>query len=493
MVRSLSPSIRSEENASTEGPQQSLADSPQPPDQIDDDTPTDEWTDEKYSNAFIWKLIRKDTDGAEKISAAYLESKVGQDAIKQAEWHANTESWRMLMGTGGSIDRIRELADEFPNSAKIKSDLAGSLGRLGNHVEAAEMYAMVAENLENDAIKSEAIYGSAAVEFARAGDFERARAIIERQRNFIATHPDQERSFLSNLQTIAEVEKDDWLAIEIMERIVQIKPDDFDTRFSLAYQHSEIGNKDIAFHHYLQIPAARRTSSAWNNLGVSFQNFSMPAKSVKAYKTSADEGETLAMSNLGYKLMNAGFVSEAEQEFKRAFAIENFHRNVGEGIAAVRDVFDNEEKTQTETLNKASPKIAFFSRLGRAISATNDFNLNGSWAGPDCDLLISLNDNEFLATGEYERPGNGLITGLLATKAITYSVEYKGRICGRRVYGDFSKKPVGEQNPSTILGALGRTDNENKFVAILDDDLALSVMENPTNSIPRFYKFVRKT
>lgn len=319
-----------------------------------------------------------------------------------------------------------------------------------------------------------------------------ARAIIERQRNFIATHPDQERSFLSYLQTIAEVEKDDWLAIEIMERIVQIKPDDFDTRFSLAYQHSEIGNRDIAFHHYLQIPTAQRSSIAWNNLGVSFQNFSMPANSVEAFKKSADEGETLAMSNLGYKLMNAGFVSEGEQEFKKALSVENFHRNVGEGIAAIRDIFENESKVQTDTLSKAGPKIAFFNRLGKAISANNDFDLSGSWTGPDCDLIVSVNEDAFQAVGEYVRPGNGLSVGLLATKSTTYAVEYSGKIFGRRVYGDFTKKALGEQKASTILGALGQVDSANKFVAILDDDLALSVLENPKSASPRFYKIARK-
>ena len=42
-----------------------------------------------------------------------------------------------------------------------------------------------------------------------------------------------------------------------LERIVDVKPDDFTSLFNLAYKHSGMGNKDVALHHYLQIPMIR--------------------------------------------------------------------------------------------------------------------------------------------------------------------------------------------------------------------------------------------
>ena len=62
---------------------------------------------------------------------------------------------------------------------------------------------------------------------------------------------------------------------------------------SLAYKHSEIGNNDLALQHYLRIPYGERHQTTWNNLGVSFDRFDMPGKSVSAYRKAAEAGETL--------------------------------------------------------------------------------------------------------------------------------------------------------------------------------------------------------
>jgi thioredoxin-like negative regulator of GroEL len=88
------------------------------------------------------------------------------------------------------------------------------------------------------------------------------------------------------LRDLAERVKRAEFLIATMERIVELTPDDFRTRFSLAYSHSEIGNNDLALHHYLRIPDSERGGETWNNLGVIFRAFQMPAKAVSAYRRS---------------------------------------------------------------------------------------------------------------------------------------------------------------------------------------------------------------
>ena len=105
--------------------------------------------------------------------------------------------------------------------------------------------------------------------------------------------------------------------VAVLERSVELAPSRIDKRFSLAYQHSQLGNNDVALFHYLRIPSQDRSAVAWNNLGVAFDALNMPGKAVDAYRKSEDMSETLAMSNLGYKLLSAGFVTEASPSATR--------------------------------------------------------------------------------------------------------------------------------------------------------------------------------
>lgn len=288
------------------------------------------------------------------------------------------------------------------------------------------------------------------------------------------------------LRDIANALKDDLL-IEVMERIVELKPDDFDTRFWLAYKHSEKERNDMALFHYLQIPPAGRNPITWNNLGASFQQFSMPGKAVEAYRTSAESGETLAMSNIGYKLMHAGFLNEAEEEFKKALKIESFHGNVGEGIAALRSLPDEEDVKQKDVLEKAKPKIDYFRRLGRAIARPAVTKLSNRWYGPDCELAVTIIDDEFRASGEYERSGNAFGLMLAAVKPTRHKIEYVGKVVGCRVDGFIQRTSDGE--PPSLLSSLAFEDNKTKFAMIMDPDVGrIEVIEDPASLSPRFHE-----
>ena len=292
------------------------------------------------------------------------------------------------------------------------------------------------------------------------------------------------------MRDVAVIEGDDDVAVQAMERILEINPDDFDTRFSLAYKYSEKENHDLSFYHYLKIPSNKRSSVVWNNLGVGFQHFSLPAKSVSAYCKSADAGETLAMSNLGYKLMQAGFLAEAETEFGRALVIADFHKNVGEGMAALRDVRENETKRQVEILEKASKKISFFQKLGRAVAKPDATTIHDAWKGPECPLTLSIDGSLFCAFGKYERAPSSLLKGLLgeAVKPTQHEVKYTGTICGNRIIGTVKRTKIGKK--ATTSSIIGGADVDVKFALVIDDEnLKISVAENLKHTEPMFYDF----
>lgn len=487
MIEALSPTTRSVEAATTEGTSERITEVPEPAQTDGSGIPDVSWDLEKYQNAFLSKLINKDAKGAEEIEAAYLETAEGREEEKAAEWRAWLESWRIFIGQGGSLEKIKELSVEFPDNIKIITELANVLSKFEDNLGAAKKYSIAADKSEDEIEEAQRLRRLAALQFARAGKLNQAETILSKQRAWVCSKPDHEFELLSTFRQLAEIKKDDDLLIEVMERVVKIKPDDYDTRFSLAYNHSNNGNRDLALHHYLQIPWAERSAMVWNNLGVSFENFSMPEKAVQAYRKSASEGETLAMSNLGNKLMQAGFTAEAGTEFDKAIKIEDFHRNVGEGITALRDISEHEAEKESKTLEKARDKIAFYQLLGKAIVQPDIKEISSNWRGPVCDLFVTITDNKFRAVGEYERQPNALGSGLLATKTTRHKVEYIGALFGRRAYGTIKRRSL-DDNPEPLTTALGSAGIETNFLLIINEGLKkISIMENPTSTSPKFY------
>lgn len=276
---------------------------------------------------------------------------------------------------------------------------------------------------------------------------------------------------------------DSQLKIEALEAIARINPDDYENRFALAYAHSEIGSSDLALHHYLLIPSGKRDAITWNNLGVAFQELSVRGKSVAAFRKSAGEGETLAMSNLAYRLMNSGFLDEAGEEIKRAMKADEPHRNVGEAHAALSDIPETENKKLREIEEKVRPKAEFYHRLSVAALRPNIAELASDWVGPKGPITVRLDGTLFEAKWEYEVEGNALV-GLLGSQKSKFRIVMNGNLCGMRAFGKSKRTRL--TGPPSILGDL---DDEQSFAIIFADDLeSAQVAEGLEKKSPNYYK-----
>lgn len=488
MIKVLSPLAPPPETATTEGP-------PKVDDAVPDtvggenEVPDASWDRQKYEDTYFWKTFRDDVKGAAEIEESYLKTPSAKDNNNIVEWKSFSESWKIVLGKGGSFDLLRKIGEDNPTNAIVAKNIAYVLSYLGRYAESAKKY-IEASSLADDEKDKRKYLRLAANKMAHNGNLKESVEIMEDQFSSLEDI-DEEFLVLSGLKDISEISKDDDLYIDTLERIVQIRPGDFQSRFSLAYKHSEKGNNDLALFHYDKIPVSERSGVTWNNLGVSFQAFSMPANAVRAYQASGEKGETLAMSNLGYKFMQAGFVDEAEAQFGKALAIEGFHKNVGEGIAALRDVFENESKIKEEAFDKAKAKLRFFERLGQAIVKPRATDFEGTWLGPDCALAISLANGLFKAAGSYEREPNALGSGILGLtkKAQKYIIEYEGKVIGHRVRGTVKRLAVNDEGTPTALNSLLLSDNNNEFAMIFDTGSAnISVIENMNSTSLRIYE-----
>jgi tetratricopeptide (TPR) repeat protein len=492
MMKALSPPTGAGETTSADATEKSEEEI-EAPSKDEDELPDDAWDRQKYENAFLWKLFKRDIEGAKKIDAAFIASKHGVVRETVAAWSATAELWRIRFGQEGSLGRLRDFHTEFPENGEISTALADGFAALGMHPESAMQFLIAADLVSDNPVESERLRGLAAAQFSKAGERARADELLKGQRKILKSAGKKvEIEYLSILKDIYSDGDENHNEIEVLERVVQLAPDDWNARFNLAYKYSQVKIRDMSLYHYTQIPYSERTAIAWNNLGVAYQEFEMPAKSIAAYRTSSSKGETLAMSNLAYKFMNAGFLSEANDQLQLALKTEDFHRNVGEAVSALKDIPGEEDKRLKDALKKVEPKRQFFHRLGEAITYADVEYLPDRWKGPDCELVITVANGEFLGVGEYERTTtSNTLAGLLqpVTKTTRYRVCYEGKILGRRVVGTVTKKSEGESaGAASLLGSLGEGDDIEFAMIVEQDELTIVVAERYSSTVPKFYE-----
>jgi tetratricopeptide (TPR) repeat protein len=458
----------------------------------------DDWTDPKpdwnrihYEIAYMQMLSRGDRAGASKVSEAYLASGNATEGDNRATWEAFSEYRKIVSGTGGSIAILQSVADANPANAEVQTYLAQAYERYQDFSKAAQIYEAAAGRSSTDSQMREAM-GSAAVAYMQRGMPDRASKIVSDLRNSMAGNGDGERQLLRILHRLAELSDDQDLSLATWERMLQLEPTDSWTRFSLAYAHSHADNKDLALLHYLRIPYHERTRIAWNNLGVSFDEFGIRAKSVTAYRKSEEAGETLAMSNLSLKFMAVGFIDEAEAECNKAINLPEYHKNIGHTLAKLKDVPEEEDKKQEEILKEARPKSEFYQQVGHALSRPEPIELADRWKGPDCVLEVTLREGKFEAVGSYEtRSGlNSLLTFGEARggagSSVQHQVSYSGTLQGRAIQAHVKRtRKDAPQIPTTLL-SVGH-DEIKVLMVIVEGEREISVAEFAQASKPRFY------
>jgi tetratricopeptide (TPR) repeat protein len=492
MFRAINPPkgmlIESGNEGGAENEPQASADSVARSDANDDDLPKADWAFSDYQSAFFWKVLKKDDEGAAKIRDAFYASDLAAETEKRAEWDANCEEWQLRFNDKGRIETLKSLHAKFPENLSIKVSYASGLSFYSHHQESAQLYEAAAALASTDTEKlSHTI--EAAIEYSKAERRDIALNLLEGAKILSKSDTDLSYQLAYGISRYAEVIKDAELKIEALERIVWLKPDNDENRFDLAYAHSEAGNSDMAMHHYLSVPWSRRSVNVWNNLGVSYQHFSAPARAVEAYEMAAKGGNSLAMSNLAYRYINNGFLREAREQLDKAMATSDTHKSVTEAYTELSEIPNKETKAVEEVLDAAKRKIDTFNRLSQAICEPDITNLAALWTSPDCELTVTVTGKRFVAKGLYTV--KNALSGLLATsKSTEYELIFSGEIFGRRVFGEIERKTLGSA-PATILG---RGDDKKLFAMLFDEEFhRAEVIESINTRHPRYYEISAKT
>jgi tetratricopeptide (TPR) repeat protein len=263
---------------------------------------------------------------------------------------------------------------------------------------------------------------------------------------------------------------------------------DASIRFDLAYKHSQAENKDMALHHYDKIPSVQRNPTTWNNIGVSYGEFQMPVRSVRAFRLAEAESETLAMSNLGFQFLGTGFFKEAKELCDRALAIEGHHKNAVALLDRLTAADEEETEKFKETLEAVKKKAEFYRALGQAIVMETPGWVAPKWKSWEGVFDVILDGPAITLSGKFERSANALFRALgspIGTATVFEDVLFTGEVWGHIVVGTVLRKTKGER--ASLLAEGSATP---KVVMYFDGDCKeLFVMENPQSVSPTFYSF----
>jgi len=420
--------------------------------------PRPDWNHDRYNSAMVSVVLKEDVAALERITEAFRASKYSA-GFGAAEWEGRIEWLRIIFSKQGNFETLKKLAEGNVGSNRLQVFLARAYDELGEHEKAAETFQRASFVAEDEADRA-AYDSDAAIQYARAGELGRALDIFEEAKKGARNQSAVQGRITDDLRMLAQIEKDDELELAALEHGVELHPDDWKRRFQLAYRHSQCDNKDMAFHHYSKIPGPLRDAVTWNNLGVSFVDFEMPAKSIGAFRRAEGLRDTLAMSNLGFKLLRAGFVDEASELAKKALSFEAYHSNITDLLKRLKEVPEEEGKKQTEALEKAKPKAAFYRQLADAALAETPTGMGNKWQASEAMLDASLDGRNVRIWGSYEQDENavaGLLGGLVRRKVIR-QVQYSLKLRGNVLVGEVKRTTDGETSPSTL--ALGLASNK---------------------------------
>lgn len=422
-----------------------------------------------FERQFLDGLFFEDEAHSNKVSELYLAKLDPDDLDAIGEWNAFCEYYKLLLTEHGSLAKLVELSKKHQKNSAVQELVARGYLHFDDLKKAQTHLRLAIECCDENSQKI-GYLGTLAFIFQKQESKEDISAIVAEMRSLVDC-AETEELLLAKLTDLSEWYEEDILKAAMLERELSINPSDISRRFQLAYHHSNTSNHALAMFHYEKIPSKQRDAIVWNNLGVCYQHFSLSGKSIDAYRKAAEKDETLAMSNLAYKAMDAGFLSEADRFLQKAQTQPSCHDNVAAAVVRLNEIPKEEENTLKDELKGMSAKSDFLSHVGEHLWQRMPDIAFKVMIEPNCELSVRVEGETFLATGTLNKNetsfGNALAVTSDPPKAKTYTVEYRGRFVGQVVVGERTEKASG--GTSAVVSLLGLAASTRKFIIVMPD------------------------
>lgn len=467
------------------------------PAQASDGEPEDTWTRRDYEMALLGAIAAADKEREDRLTARFLSSLSGSSAESGASWAAWGEYCRILFA-GGDMSGLLELAKDNPHNVSVAHRLALVYREFGEFGAAAAEFKRAADLAIIDAKQRILFLGEAAVASYKAGSTAHAHEYSDLMRDTFDGSADTEREVLQAERKLAAANSNEKALVGLLERMVELNPADTETRFALAFKYSELEMDRLAAFHYSKIPSFGRSGVAWNNLGVSLDRLGLSISSVAAYREAEGKGESLAMSNIAMKLIEAGFLPEAKEILNKALVVENHHKNVDSGLASAKGAAESEEEKETKIFESAKSVSGFYRAFGHAFVKPLGNRVSGRWNIPSGHVDLVSVGREVTGIGSYELE-SGLLSSLL-TSALgsdmtgthaRYIVEYHATLFGSALVGTVSRRPEGAIPVAPSLLGGSESQPRDCLMWVSDSGDEITILEGNDGESPSIQQLKR--
>jgi tetratricopeptide (TPR) repeat protein len=445
---------------------------------------------EDLDTALFNATVEGDRDKVEEIFQQLLEK--AETEYDKILLHARSLYWGQFFLKEDNLDLLIEMQRANPKHESVNYYLGKIYERFEEYGKAADCSIQAAENAQDDRDKLFNYVGAAYL-LAKNGEHLRADQLLEKSIALKDNVEDAEWILLNEMARIALLNKEDDNYLAFLEGYLDEKPNDHGKRFSLAYKYSELGNKGSAIYHYKILTEQNPDDAVWNNMGAAQSDMKLLTKSIQAYRESEKLGSTLAMGNMAFRFINAGFIEEADKLCALAVKKPDFDAQVASAITKIKEVRTEEDHKLNEIIENIKPRRNFYVRYAHACTKRPLPEISGTWRGPNCDLNVIFKGNEFDATGSYEetRGGGGLALGnaLLGRippptppAKVMISIKYSGKSIGYGIRYKLEFQGKGD----TILTGFPKENKEGLMVISGDLD-EIEVYEKGVGGNDKYY------
>lgn len=298
-------------------------------------------------------------------------------------------------------------------------------------------------------------------------------SVVEKDSNKLALY--------ESLADIYEKENDHENRAFVLDKAVELKPNDTNLVFKAGYAYAESEYDELSLLHYKNAQDINPNDEmVQNNLGVQYDNLKMPIKSVFSYRRAEQLGNTLASANLAYRLMNAGFTEEAFVVLNSAAEKENIHPNVNSALSDLPKRIEKEDEIEREKIRLALNLRKFF--LGfieaRFIKGDRLKGVEGEWKSETGELFqisVSLNN----------------LIGIWKEKIISYEYDWKFE---GEIFNNSTVLVIYEKNYSSLKREYEYRKKERGFLFSTNDGNVLKFIKiNDSYKTKKIYILTRNS
>jgi len=396
---------------------------------VEDPKTIDDWRLDMIIAAIDKKreLVESSFQELMKLNQDYL-SRKSDDVLRLRLLHT--------LGDTGAIIKLREFLDDSDINFEVNTAL-GYCYSFSNDLNNASLFfskALYIASTENDKT-------SAATQYSEAlyANNKTAQALdILVSTLFEVSSIASKVKIYESMADIYEKEKDYENRALIIDKAIELMPNDEALIFKAGYSYAESNYNELSLLHYKNAKLINPDNEAvQNNLGVQYDDLNMPIKSIESYRKADSLGNTLASANMAYRLMKAGFISEASKILNTAKDKEDVHPNVNSALAEISKKKENEDKIEVEKIKIATRLREFFSKYtdAKLFKSETLKNAGGIWQLADGTMYeLKINDNILTAYWKNKRWGyeyNFKFEGAVINNSCTleiYEEEYNSKL-----------------------------------------------------------------